>query len=89
MIGYKDLIHVPFGLVSLDSGKLSTRHGHVVLMEDLLNQACAETKRIIEEKNPNLENKEEIAKQSALARSFSMTCITQESRMLCSAGKGC
>ena len=32
-------------------------------MEDLLNQACAETKRIIEEKNPNLENKEEIAKQ--------------------------
>lgn len=33
---YKDLIHVPFGLVSLDSGKLSTRHGHVVLMEDLL-----------------------------------------------------
>lgn len=60
---YKDLIHVPFGLVSLDSGKLSTRHGHVVLMEDLLNQACAETKRIIEEKNANLENKEEIAKQ--------------------------
>lgn len=60
---YRDLIHVPFGLVSLDSGKLSTRHGHVVLMEDLLHQACAETKRIIEEKNPNLENKEEIAKQ--------------------------
>ena len=60
---YKDLIHVPFGLVSLDSGKLSTRHGHVVLMEDLLNQACAETKRIIEEKNPNLDNKEDVAKQ--------------------------
>lgn len=60
---YQDLIHVPFGLVSLDSGKLSTRHGNVVLMEDLLHQACAETKRIIEEKNPNLENKEEVAKQ--------------------------
>lgn len=60
---YQDLIHVPFGLVSLDSGKLSTRHGHVVLMEELLNQACAETKRIIEEKNADLENKEEIAKQ--------------------------
>lgn len=42
---YKDLIHVPFGLVSLDSGKLSTRHGNVVLMEDLLHQAIAETKR--------------------------------------------
>lgn len=60
---YKDLIHVPFGLVSLDSGKLSTRHGNVILMEDLLNQAIGETKKIIEEKNPSLENKEEIAKQ--------------------------
>lgn len=60
---YKDLIHVPFGLVSLDSGKLSTRHGNVVLMEDLLSQAIGETKKIIEEKNPNLENKEEVSKQ--------------------------
>lgn len=60
---YKDLIHVPFGLVSLDSGKLSTRHGNVILMEDLLNQAIGETKKIIEEKNPSLENKEVVAKQ--------------------------
>ena len=60
---YKDLIHVPFGLVSLDSGKLSTRHGNVILMEDLLNQAIGETKKIIEEKNPSLENKELVAKQ--------------------------
>lgn len=60
---YKDLIHVPFGLVSLDSGKLSTRHGNVVLMEDLLSQAIGETRRIIEEKNPSLENKEEVSKQ--------------------------
>lgn len=59
----KDLIHVPFGLVSLDSGKLSTRHGNVVLMEELLNQAIGETKKIIEEKNPNLDNKEEVAKR--------------------------
>ncbi|MFI3173670.1 MAG: arginine--tRNA ligase [Bacillota bacterium] len=57
------LVHVPFGLVSLDSGKLSTRHGNVVLMEDLLNQAIGETKRIIEEKNPNLKDKEEVAKK--------------------------
>ena len=60
---WKDLIHVPFGLVSLDSGKLSTRHGNVVLMEELLNQAIAETKKIIEEKNPDLPNKEEVAKK--------------------------
>ncbi len=59
----KDLVHVPFGLVSLDSGKLSTRKGHVVLMEDLLRQAIAETKKIIEEKNPSLPEKEEVAKQ--------------------------
>lgn len=60
---YKDLIHVPFGLVSLDSGKLSTRHGNVVLMEDLLHQAVEETKKIIEEKNPDLPDKEEVAKK--------------------------
>lgn len=60
---YKDMVHAPFGLVSLASGKLSTRHGNVILMEDLLNQAIAETERIIEEKNPNLENKETIAKE--------------------------
>ncbi len=65
-MGYEwanDLIHVPFGLVSLDSGKLSTRQGNVILMEELLQEAIKETKRIIEEKNPNLENKESIAKQ--------------------------
>ncbi len=60
---YKDLVHVPFGLVSLDSGKLSTRHGNVVLMEDLLHQAIGETKKIIEEKNPSLENKELVSEQ--------------------------
>ena len=60
---YQNLIHVPFGLVSLDSGKLSTRHGNVVLMEELLNQAISETKKIIEEKNPDLADKENVAKQ--------------------------
>lgn len=65
LMGYewaKDLVHIPFGLVSLNDGKLSTRKGHVVLMEDILNHAIEKTKNIIEEKNPNLENKEEIAK---------------------------
>lgn len=65
LMGYdwaKDLVHIPFGLVSLNDGKLSTRKGHVVLMEDILNHAIEKTKNIIEEKNPNLENKEKIAK---------------------------
>ena len=59
----KDLVHVPFGLVSLEDGKLSTRKGKVVLMEDLLNEAVKKTTGIIEEKNPDLPNKEEVAKQ--------------------------
>ena len=60
---YKNLVHVPFGLVSLESGKLSTRKGNVVLMEDLLSEAVKKTAAIIEEKNPNLPNKEEVAKE--------------------------
>ncbi len=65
LMGYdwaNNLVHIPFGLVSLNDGKLSTRKGHVVLMEDILNSAIAKTRNIIEEKNPNLENKEKIAK---------------------------
>lgn len=64
LMGYgwaRNLVHVPFGLVSLDSGKLSTRSGHVVLMEDLLNEAIEKTKKIINDKNPDLGNKDEIA----------------------------
>ncbi|MEA4816119.1 MAG: arginine--tRNA ligase [Lachnospiraceae bacterium] len=60
---YKDLYHVPFGLVSLESGKLSTRKGNVVLMEELLNEAVSETLKIINEKNPELEDKYNVAKQ--------------------------
>jgi arginyl-tRNA synthetase len=59
----KDLIHVPFGLVSFEDGKLSTRSGNVVLMEDLLTQAIDKTKEIIDAKNPNLENKDVVANQ--------------------------
>ncbi|MGL4789960.1 MAG: arginine--tRNA ligase, partial [Anaerotignaceae bacterium] len=59
----KDLVHVPFGLVSLESGKLSTRKGNVILMEELLKEAVKETAKIIEEKNPDLPNKEDVAKQ--------------------------
>lgn len=66
LMGYdwaKDLVHIPFGLVSLEDGKLSTRKGKVVLMEDILNSAVAKALSIICEKNPNLENKEDIAEK--------------------------
>ncbi len=61
---YDKLIHVGFGLVSLDNGKLSTRKGHVVLMEDLLNESVAKTLEIMNDgKSKDYDNKEEIAKQ--------------------------
>ena len=66
LMGYdwaKDCIHVPFGMVSLEDGKLSTREGKVVFLEDVLNKAVESTFAIIEERNPDLENKEEVAKQ--------------------------
>ncbi|MCS7460089.1 arginine--tRNA ligase [Paenibacillus doosanensis] len=57
------LVHVPFGKVSLEGAKLSTRKGNVIRLEELLTQAIEKTKAIIEEKNPNLENKDEVARQ--------------------------
>ncbi len=65
LMGYewaKNLEHASFGLVSLESGKISTRRGVVVLMEELLTEAINKTLAIIEEKNPTLKNKEEVAK---------------------------
>lgn len=59
----KDCIHIPFGMVSLEDGTLSTRKGRVVFLEDVLNKAIDNTKKIIEDRNPDLENKEEVAKQ--------------------------
>ncbi|WP_425475007.1 arginine--tRNA ligase [Anaeromonas frigoriresistens] len=56
-------IHVPFGMVALEEGTMSTRKGRVVFLEDVLNKAVDKTKEIIEEKSPNLENKDKVAKQ--------------------------
>lgn len=66
LMGYdwaKDCVHVPFGMVSLEDGTLSTRKGRVVFLEDVLNKAIDSTREIIEARNPDLENKEEVAKQ--------------------------
>ena len=59
----KDCIHVQFGTVSLEDGVLSTRSGRVVFLEDVLNRAIEQTKAIIMQKNPDLENIDETAKQ--------------------------
>ena len=59
----KDCIHVQFGTVSLEEGTLSTRKGRVVFLEDVLNRAIEKTKEIIKQKNPDLENIDNVAKQ--------------------------
>lgn len=57
------LVHVPFGMILLKTGKMSTREGKVIKLEDLLNEAIEKSKEIIEKKNPELENKEDVAKK--------------------------
>ncbi|MGN1303243.1 MAG: arginine--tRNA ligase, partial [Clostridia bacterium] len=57
------LEHVSFGMVLLPTGKMSTREGNVVKLEELLNEAISRAKEIIEQKNPELEDKEEVAKK--------------------------
>ena len=59
----KDLVHIPYGLVSLEGGKLSTRGGNVIFLEDLLHEAVQKTKEIMMEKNPDLENMDQVAQQ--------------------------
>ncbi|EKQ53849.1 MULTISPECIES: arginine--tRNA ligase [unclassified Clostridium] len=59
----KDCVHVGFGLVKFADRKLSTRNGSIVLLDDLLREAVEKTKEVINEKNPELENKEEVAKK--------------------------
>ena len=55
-------VHVPFGIMSFKEGKISTRRGNVVFLEDVLNGAVELTGEIIEEKNPDLEDKDSVAK---------------------------
>ncbi|MCT8977675.1 arginine--tRNA ligase [Clostridium sp. CX1] len=55
--------HIPFGLVRFADKKLSTRKGDVIFLEDLLNESIEKTLQVINEKNPNLEDKEEVAKK--------------------------
>ena len=59
----KGLKHVSFGMVLLPTGKMSTREGTSIKLEDLLNEAIERAKKVIEQKNPDLEDKEETAKK--------------------------
>ena len=59
----KGLEHVQYGMVRLATGKMSTRGGNVIKVEDLLKESIQRVEKIIEEKNPNLENKQEEAQK--------------------------
>ncbi len=58
---YDKLVHVPYGTVSIDGVKLSTRHGNVVLLRDVFAAAIEKVTDVINDKNPDLENKSETA----------------------------
>ena len=59
----EEMIHIPFGLITKDRKKLSTRKGKIVLLEEVLNEAKDSALSQIQEKNPDLPNKEEVAHQ--------------------------
>ena len=59
----RDCVHIPFGLVSLEEGTMSTRHGRVIFLEEVLTRAVNQTREIILEKNVNTDNVDITAKQ--------------------------
>ena len=64
LMGYDwtdELVHVPYGTVSIGGEKLATRTGNVVLLKHLFAQAIEKVSAVIDEKNPNLENKEAVS----------------------------
>ena len=70
LMGYEwhqNLVHVPYGLVSLEGAKLSTRNGNIIYAEDILNEAIERSADMIEQKNPSLKDKESVAKMIGIA----------------------
>ncbi|MBE6651586.1 MAG: arginine--tRNA ligase [Ruminococcaceae bacterium] len=66
LMGYDwedQLVHVPYGKVSIGGQKLATRAGNAVLLEDLFGEAIKRVRAVIEEKNPDCEDKDEIARK--------------------------
>lgn len=55
------MLHTPFGMIKLPEGKMSTRKGNVIFLEDVLDEAVQRVLAIIEEKNPDLPGKAEVA----------------------------
>jgi arginyl-tRNA synthetase len=64
--GKTECVHLPFGLISLPEGKMSTRKGRVILLDDVIDRAVKKILRLIEEKNPRLPKKKRVAEQVGL-----------------------
>ena len=59
----KDMVHVAYGMVSLEDGAMSTRKGKVVWLEDVINKCVEKALKVIDEKNPDLEDKQAVAEK--------------------------
>ena len=71
------LEHVSYGMVHLKDGKMSTREGNVVKVNELLNEAISRVEKIIEEKNPNMQDKKQNAQIIGIgAITFCNICTT-------------
>ena len=76
----KGLKHVSYGMVQLPTGKMSTRLGNVVKIEDLITETIEKAKEIIATKNPELENKDEVAKKVGIAAIIFNTLSTTNNK---------
>ena len=76
----KGLKHISYGMVQLPTGKMSTRLGNVVKIEDLINETIEKAKEIITAKNPDLENKNEVAKKVGIAAIIFNTLSTTNTK---------
>ena len=93
----KDMVHVAYGMVSLEDGAMSTRHGKVVLLEDVISKTIEKAYKVIEEKNPNLPDKDKTAKAvgtgavifSALSNNKIKDIIFSYDRVLSFEGETC
>lgn len=76
----KGLKHVSYGMVQLPTGKMSTRLGNVVKIDDLINETIEKAKEIITAKNPDLENKDEVAEKVGIAAIIFNTLSTTNTK---------
>ncbi len=76
----KGLKHISYGMVQLPTGKMSTRLGNVVKIEDLISETIEKAKEIITAKNPDLENKDEVAKKVGIAAIIFNTLSTTNTK---------